>query len=480
LLLAAVAYWAIGCAAAFGPGYTIVNQEIDVRFVPAPGPVIHLAARYHLRNTGNQPLSLLEVRLPGRRRFHTANPQALWDGNSLSFETSPANPRNVLLPLPRPWTVATSHTLQLSVDFQRADPSANSLNFTTDSFFLPAQGWNPELLPARGLFATGGVPPKSWELVVNVPRDFLVHTSGQPNRRKTKTQRDELRIIALHQPKDAYPFVIAGRFKSADQSVEDETIHLWTHSDIDTGALREPSGALVRTIRAYDAMFGRRARDSHELWFVECPVALGCFTLSASNYNSLIFESSEKPSAEMASLDTIMVDLTGGPPVIAAAAPSLASGWLGYDQNPGFFEQVPPLSALPAFAAARGREAVEGARVREEVIRRALRLVPVAGSDRQTETDSAVRAKSFLFFYGLQDRFGRDVFDKAISHMLYARAGRGFDLKDLIAAFEQETHENVAEFVRLWMKHFGVPAEFRSRYEGSSAKIAGSFKETAP
>jgi len=53
--------------------------------------------------------------------------------------------------------------------------------------------------------------------------------------------------------------------------------------------------------------------------------------------------------------------------------------------------------------------------------------------------------------------------------MLYARAARGFDLDDLIAAFEQETHQNVAAFVRLWMKHPGVPADFRARYENSAA-----------
>jgi hypothetical protein len=43
------------------------------------------------------------------------------------------------------------------------------------------------------------------------------------------------------------------------------------------------------------------------------------------------------------------------------------------------------------------------------------------------------------------------------------------ELDDLIAAFEQETHQNVAAFVRLWMKHPSVPADFRARYENSAA-----------
>jgi aminopeptidase N len=91
-----------------------------------------------------------------------------------------------------------------------------------------------------------------------------------------------------------------------------------------------------------------------------------------------------------------------------------------------------------------------------------------------------VRAKSFLFFYALQDRYGRDVFRKAISHMLYARRERELEVSDLIAAFDQETHQSTAEFVRLWMKRPGVPEEFRARYEGSAAATAATDKEIKP
>jgi hypothetical protein len=471
----------IGCTAAFGPGYEIVGQEISVQFVPSPEPVLRLSAQYKLRNTGNQPLSSIEVRLPARRRFRFANSKGLWDSTALTFDTSPANPRDVLLSLPEPWKISSTHTLRLAVEFQRAQEGDNSLSFASDAFFLPAQGWSPELLPARGPFGTGGVPPKSWNLVVRVPADFLIHVSGKMGGRKSKTTANsgEQIVTALQQPKDAYPFVIAGHYSGAQQSIGGETVNLWTRSPQKPDALRDPSAALVRAIRAYDKMFGSRARDSHQLWIVECPAVPGCFTSATSNYAGLAFESSDKPSAELASLDTVMADLASGAPVMTAVAPSLASSWLGYDQNPGFLQQSPPLSALPAFAAARGREAVEGPQVRAEIIRRALLALPVSNSARQPEDDSTLRAKSFLFFYGLQDRYGADIFDKAISHMLYARAGRGFDLDDLIAALEMESHQNVAEFVRLWMKHSGVPDEFRSRYKTSSAAIATS-KETAP
>src|SRR5437773_8208546 len=183
----------------------------------------------------------------------------------------------------------------------------------------------------------------------------------------------------------------------------------------------------------------------------------------------------------MVSMDTMMVDLgSGTPKLAAAAAPSLASSWLGYAQNPGFYEQGPPLSALPAFAASIGQEAAEGADSRAETIRRALRLIPDRAATHRQEDPTAVRAKSFLFFYALQDRYGQDVFRRAISHMLYARRERELEVSDLIAAFDQETHQSAAEFVRLWMKRPGVPEEFRAPYGESAAATTKAEKESAP
>lgn len=488
LSLAAAACWSVGtgCAVSLGPGYEVTKQQIEVQFLPgsnaSPEPVIRLNAVYQLRNTGNQPLASIEVRLPGRRRFHYTDPQALWDKTALVFESSPENPRDTLFTFPQPWKVSHSHTLRLSADFRPANPGEDNLSFSSDAFFLPAQGWSPELLPSRGIFAGGGVPPKAWNLTVRVPSDFLVHMSGQPSHHSAKHSRDsnEQVLVAVQQLKDPYPFVIAGRYKTAKLEAGDETINLWTRSAQDPNAFRDAAGALVRAIRAYNATFGTRLRDSRQLFIVECPVVPGCFTSAASNYAPFVYGPDEKPSAEMASWDTGMVDIRAGPSVVgAAAAPALAASWLGYDQNPGFFEQTPPLSALPAFAAARGREAVEGSQVRAETIRRALHSIPdrTGSNSKQPESDAVLRAKSFLFFYALQDLYGQDAFNRALSHMLDARRGGGFDLDDLIAAFEEESHKNVAEFVREWMKHPGVPEEFRARYENSAA-LAATSKET--
>jgi hypothetical protein len=484
LALIVAGYCAASCAAALGPGYTIDKQEIRVRFVADPQPAIRMEAEYRLRNTGNRPLSSLELRLPSPRRFHVADLRAEWDSQAVTLPPSPANPRYVLVTLAQAWPISASHTLHISLNIQSAEAAESTLSFSPDAFFLPAEGWSPQLLPSRGIFATGGVPPKRWLMTLRVPEGFLVHTGGRQY--KPSRSGGEQVIRVQQQPKDGYPFVIAGRFSATRLGTGPETINVWTRAPQGASALHQTADALVKLVQAYNAMFGELGAESHQLWIVECPLVAGCFTSAASNYAKLLAGSDEKPSAQLASLDTVMVDVAAGAPGIAATAgPSLASSWLGYGQNPGFFEQDPPLSALPAFAASRGREAEQGLQVRAETIRRALSLVPVHNNTKKPEDAGVVRAKSLLFFFGLQDRYGQDAFDKALSHMLYARRGGGFDLDDLIAAVEQETHQNVAEFVRRWMKHPGVPDDFRARYQGAASAtttntIATSTKETTP
>ena len=478
-LLAVFSYWAASCAVPLGPGYTIEKQQVRVRFAGKPEPRIRIEADYQLKNTGNRPLSELELRLPGHRRFHFEQPMVSWGGAALVPETSAENPRDAQLTFHEPWPVSSRQTLRLSVEYLAANPGEPNLSFSEDAFFLPAAGWSPELLPARGLFATGGVPPKVWELLVAVPEGFQIHTSGRE--KKTARKSGELTVLAEQGTKDPHPFVVAGRYSSTQIGRGKEKMHLWTRQQQDSAGVREASDALARVIAAYDASFGERSKESSQTWIVECPVAAGCFTkLTASTAKLLGEEENERITAEMISQDTMMVDLSSGAPKLAAAAaPSLAASWLGYAQNPGYYEQALPLALFPAFAASIGGDAAEGGDTRSETIRNALRLIPTDGKPHQAEDAAVLRAKSFLFFYGLQDRYGREVFRKATEHMLYARRERGFKIDDLIAAFEQETHQNVAEFVRHWMKRPGVPEEFRARYERTTAASADT-KETKP
>src|SRR5258708_11261364 len=174
-----VAALAGGCVAPVGPGYTIERQQVGVHVAAAPEPRIRIEGEYLLKNTGNQPINELELRLPGRRRFHFDEPRATWDATTVRTGISTEHSRNAVIPLPQPWTVSARHTLHLSIEYLPPTTGETALSFSSEAFFLPAEGWSPELLPARGLFATGGVPPKKWDLSVQVPEGFLVHSTGK-------------------------------------------------------------------------------------------------------------------------------------------------------------------------------------------------------------------------------------------------------------------------------------------------------------
>jgi hypothetical protein len=487
------------CAAPFGPGYTIEKQDIDVHFEPGPPPHISIKSNYQLKNTGTRAFSDLELRLPGRRRFNSQNVSLSWDGQALAAEESAANARNTLIHLPREWAVSDRHTLDISMDFLTPSQDELFLGFAPDAFFLPAQGWAPELMPARGAFATGGAPPTKWNLTVHVPKGFIVHASG--SKIKTSKHGEELEIRATQQVADIYPYVIAGRYVTKQIGSGREKIYLWTRKEQATGELKAVSDSLVKASERYNAVFGGRSvataprgffgrhhavnrNEDPPLWLVECPVIPGCFSGRTRASGGISGNDGEAKPGEMVSLDTAMIDPSpGAKNMVSVTAPALAATWLGYGQSPGFYEQDPPLSAFPAFAAAVGNEALNGTSARTEAIRRGLAAVPQSpASNQQGERadERALRAKSLLFFYGLQDRYGDEVFRKAIRHMLYARRSGGFDLDDLIAAFDQEAHGNTAEFVRLWMKHPGVPADFRARYENTSAEQKTAAKETTP
>jgi len=495
LFLVASASFAAGCTSSFGPGYIINKQDIDVHFDPGPPPHIAIKSNYELTNNGTRPLSELELRLPGKRRFKTSNVELTWDGQALDSEPSPDYPRNTLVKLPQPWTVSGRHSLHIAMNLETPGPGESTyLGFTPDAFFLPAQGWAPQLLPANGVFATGGAPPDKWDLALHVPKDFVVHTSGY--KIKTSKKGEETTIHARQRIVDIYPYVIAGRYVTKQIGSDRQKIYLWTRKQQDPGDIRSVSDSLLKTLANYNQVFGPRSvaeppagflgrhhrpQNGLPLWLAECPVIPGCFTEPNALNAELLGTKDEGRSGEMISLDSAMIDPRPGLKKMAlATAPALAASWLGYGQNPGFFEQAPPLSAFPAFAAAVGDEALSGPSQRTETIRRALALVPKNAPPSAKEDAASLYAKSFLFFYGLQDRYGPETFRKAVRHMLDARRNSGFNLDDLIAAFDQEGHANTAAFVRLWMKHPGVPSDFRAKYENTSADKNTSLKETTP
>ena len=476
LLLAwCCAWWIAGCTTALGPGYIVERQKIAVVFSVQPEPSIAIAAEYRLTNTGNQPLESLIVRLPGRR-LSAQGRQISWDDRSLDATPSPSNTRNTLLRFPGTWHIGETHTLKINYQIASRPAREEMLEFSADAFYLPAEGWTPQLPQAPGVFGFGGVPPKQWDLLVRVPPGFLVHASGK-EKRPGKNQDGEHLFTQMSD--DLNPFVVAGKYRETQQQLaENQKVRIWTRGTLDTAQLRQSGEALSRTLASYDALFGSRGKTRPPLWIVECPAPAGCIFQSETNYSALLYGRETSRAAQLISQDSVVVDpQAANGSLEASAGPALAAGWLGYGQNPGFYEQQLPTSALPAFASALAREASDP-EVRGQIIRRALAEIPEHAEPGARAAQNVTRAKSLLLFYALRERVGEDNFQKALQHMLYARQSRGFDVTDLIAALEEQSHQEIGPLVRQWIKQPGVPAEFRQRYVSSDSKRQLSSEET--
>jgi hypothetical protein len=473
VLLAAC--WLAGCATPFGPGYAVQQQRIQVRFSPQPQPLLRITAEYRLLNTGNQPLDSLDVRLPGRR-YRPSSFAISWDRAPLPHNVSPDNPRDTELRFGQLWKVGEIHTLELAYELASA-AGEDTVGFSADAFYLPSEGWTPQLPQARGLFGFGGVPPRKWLLVIQIPREFLVHASGQGVKHAVTGPSDEYSFEQT--AADFHPFVIAGKYVETLQTLSrDRKVRLWTRGKPDAGQLADSGASLSKILSAYETLFGAGGKSSG-LWIVECPSPGGCATQREAGYTALLYGSDSPRSAQLVSRDSVAVDARAGVASIeASTGPAFAAGWLGYGQNPGFYEQQPPVSALPAFAAALAREAVAGESARLEIIERGLLAVPEPAPPSSNADPAVVRAKSLLLFYALRDKVGPDAFERAIQHMLYARQRRGFNVSDLIAALEEASHQSIGPFVRQWIKRPGIPPEFRSRYAQSAGSQQTFFQET--
>jgi hypothetical protein len=316
--------------------------------------------------------------------------------------------------------------------------------------------------------------------VVRVPNGFLVHASGSKEKHFAKNSDMEFRFEQT--AADLNPFVVAGLYLETHQDLQDnQRLRIWSRSDVNSAQLQQVVEALSKTLATYDSLFATRGKSRPPLWIVECAENAGCLSQRTTASGALLYGESSGDSAEMISRDTILFDpRAASAKPEALAGPALASGWLGYGQNPGFYEQQPPMSALPVFAAALALETSAGPQVRQKIIHRALAQVTVSAAPESNNDPAVIRAKGLLLFYALSDRVGADPFQKALRHMLYARRQRGFNLSDLISAVEEESHQDVGPFVRQWIKRPGVPNEFRATYSQSTATQETIAQEATP
>jgi len=169
----------------------------------------------------------------------------------------------------------------------------------------------------------------------------------------------------------------------------------------------------------------------------------------------------------------------------------LAYTWFGGASRVRFDESPLPMDALAAYAGWEAQAVSEGSSARSARIRKLIAdfdarvseckakvILPLpAGSDDCSYP--AAWTKSGLFFFALEDEAGRTTLHSALKQMLDAREGRDFSLEDLMAAVDAESGKPQGMFVRTWLKHAGIPEEFRALYSGAVGAASDSEVNSA-
>jgi len=476
LLSLAPLFFLGGCAVALGPGYTIQKQNVELHFVASPEPHLSMHGTYELINSGNQPLQNIQVRVPGAEAFRHSAFVAQWNGKSIEAKTAEAAKATNLgdtieLGFNEPWAVKQKRTLTLDYDLFTGFHLGSYLAVSESTFFVFPESWAPELSPPKHFFGTGGVPPKKWTLLVRVPSGFLVHASGTSG--KQKAIGNERLYSFLQQRGDSAPFAAGGNYVEKEVSANGQKVLFWTLKPVDADTAKRTADAVASRVHYYDAQYGTPTGGDHSIRLLECITAtkdFGCGALPGTIFVQQAWIARGLNDQEF--LDDIKFEL--------------GYTWFGGESRVRFDESPLPMDAVAPYAGWEAQANELGGNARAFRIQNLIAdfdkhsadckekvALPLAAGEHSCSY-SLAWTKSVLFFFSLEDKIGRGPFHKALKSVIQDRRDRDFALEDLISAMESETQETQGQFVRQWLKHSGIPDEFRARYSKVASSIANS------
>ena len=477
----AAVYFAGGCAVALGPGYTVQKQTLELRFVPSPKAYLSVHASYDLKNSGNQPLHSIRVLLPPASAFHRSSTSARWNNQPVEIQVistaSPADRGDIVeLPLPTAWSVKQRHLLILDYELSTGSHLGSFLAASPESFFAYPGSWDPALLPPKHLFGTGGVPPKKWTLEVRVPAGYLVHSSGEAGKRTGSAS--EWTYSFTERPYGFAPFAAGGNYVESEWKPDGQSVVFWTFRSVDAAAAQKAAASIATRIRYYETEYGPPNKEDRTVRLLECvppSEQFGCGAL---------------PQTVLVHQNWVARGLTD-PGFYEDADFELSYTWFGGASRVRFEESPLPMDALAPYAGWEAQAFAVGGDARAERIGTLIAdfdkdvtackekvILPLPASSSGCSYPAAW-AKSGLFFFAFEDKVGRAPFHAALKELLESRRGRDFSLEDLIAAADRESQQPQGAFVRAWLKHSGIPDDFRARYSRAATSSTGSEPNSA-
>jgi hypothetical protein len=464
------------CAVPIAPGYSIEKQQIEVHFLAQPQPHLEVTIHFDLLNSGNQPLEVVAVRMPAGSVYDLSAREFQIGGQLISAEPEKGETEErVILRFPNSWKLKERREVRISYKFQRGITKSEIAAFAAEeSFYVSPGGWLPVLLPPNNAFSEVKGPLKLNSLVVRAPQDFQVRGIGELKSRK-KDAGETLTRFQIAK-RSVSPFVVAGKYVTQQVRVAGLTVNFWSHQAHDPRDAQSAAQNVAKIVARFDEILGPRPDKNRAVWMIESPASNHILGLNIPEGGRATALSAYGPIPDTALLDSEVFQ----PNFVPIVAEKLIPSWSGLGPSVEA-DSLWPMTDLNAYVATLASLSNESPGGRARMVFSLVQQFQAAKemeawqrldfADKKSflarpETDNTFKGQ--LFFFALEDQFGSAKLHKALRHIVEARRGEGYTLNDLIGALEQELRQSVTSFTRSWLKHPGLPEEFRRRYEGAS------------
>jgi hypothetical protein len=469
LTVALLATLLTGCTVPLGPGFRLRSRQLTFGESTAPSAPVHMRVTETMENTGNRPLTYLDVILPTAIDPARNNLAVRIDGKSVAPKAESEDPEApIRLPFDPPWPPSRQRReIVLEYDLATDPASGGVAARTAEGFYLADPHALPFWLTPVGFFASSDVLTRDERFEIALPADFRIVASGKQQRKRNP---DGSFLYRFRTSGEELPsFVIAGRYQEQVVLIPNGNVVFWTFRPLDPVVAQMAAGRLTATAAAFAARFGPFPKPG-PLRVVEAPAGLLPSDEAASFPQGLLLG----PRAFEQGI--------ASEPVLRAAEAELARIWFGW--------RVPLRSdtdtllgrGLGLFAVAMAAEVRAGQDARRLEIVRLLaeydraRVTDDEGSllrppEQCTPPQLAANAlKAALFLADLDDLAGTNKFEQAIQRLQLTMAGRGLTLSldDLRSSLETSTGNAMADEFRQWLNNPGVPEGFRERYSPDS------------
>jgi hypothetical protein len=464
---------AFSCGVPLAPGYRVLTESREVRFVAGSPPELQIRGLFKLENTGDRDLAFVDANFPDENAFGRKDLRVEIGRREVVPANLPAADQqgqagNALrIPLDPPW--ARKRTLELVIEYNLASPqdSGSRITLGENSFHLGSRGWFPVLQPPKYLLSPFPRRPSVTPYTVRVPSDFLVLARGAPKGRKKDGGEIEYRF-SLRQD-DLPPYIVAGRYVVSPSGRDSKSAAFWTLQPLKD----DPGPALEEIAKAWNILetdFGPLDRNIAAPRVVESPELREHLPGDAGPAAAAF------PGGVLVNPAALALGI-GSDRFREITAHGLAHDWFGDEMYPAADAALGMGEGLPEYATIVIDEALHGPAARRDRITKYLREyddarksadekpLGVTMSNDSAEQRHIALAKAALFFVALEDACGAGNMQSGLRNMVTLLRGQEASYDSLLSALEQSSGKNLSELFRVWLNDKGIPADFRARYQ---------------